>query len=119
MKWSFHRLRIRALQLLTKTVKPSVPLSYIIKSLGFGDAREAARFVINCGGVFECTGGATKGAAEVTTPEEGGGEFYLDCKSSAIEMVREVTEEEVAFKGAAFSDYLKAAVTLAGTNSEE
>lgn len=108
MRWSFHRLRIRSLQILSRVVKPSLPLStYLTPTLGFDGMQEAARFIVSCGGNL---------VEEVGVERQGGGgvEFSLDCKASTIEMVREVTEEEVSFKGAAFADYLKSAV-LAGS----
>ncbi len=141
MRWSFHHLRIRALQVLTRTVKPSLPLGgYLLQSLAFASPSEAARFITACGGVLvevgagegsSSGGGGAAGAAGGAGAGEGGGselalppppppplpapEFrlVLDCKASCIEMVREVTKEEEVFRGAGLVDYLKAAVAVA------
>ena len=113
MRWSFHVLRIRALQTLTRTVKPSLPLgSYLMRALAFECPREAARFIVACGGLLEEAPSAGGSGEEGTAlPPEF--RLVLDCKGSAIEMVREVTEEERVFKGAGLADYLKAAVAVA------
>jgi hypothetical protein len=53
MRWSFHHLRIRALQILTRTVKPSLPLGgYLLHTLAFDSPSEAARFIMACGGAL-------------------------------------------------------------------
>jgi len=121
MKWAFHGLRNRALQILTRTVKPSLPLgAYLVPSLAFETPGDAARFIHDCGGAMEevaapsgegiATGGAAEGgegAAAAPPPEF---RLFLDGAKSHIELVREVTEEEISVKGAALTDYLKMAV---------
>ena len=119
MKWSFHTLRIRALQILTRTVKPSLPLGgYLMHALAFDSASEAARFILACGGVLEelqAPAGAGEGGGQGPPPQHLAPEFrlVLDCKASAIERVREVTQEERVFKDGGLTDYLKAAVAAA------
>ena len=126
MKWCFHVLRIRALQVLTRAVKPSLPLGgYLAPSLGFASPSDAARFIHACGGALVEAPAAAAAAAAGGGGSGGSGEapplpapehrLVLDCKASAIEMVREVTREELAFRGAALGDYLKAAVAASAT----
>ena len=116
MRWSFHHLRIRALQLLARAVrqgpKPSLPLGgYLVQALAFESPSDAARFILACGGVLvEVEEGGGGGAQQQLPPEF---RLVLDCKASVIEMVREVTEEEKVFRGAGLADYLKAAVAVA------
>ena len=120
MRWSFHHLRIRALQLLARAVrqgpKPSLPLGgYLVQALAFESPSDAARFILACGGVLVeveegGSGGGGGGAQQLLPPEF---RLVLDCKASVIEMVREVTEEEKVFRGAGLADYLKAAVAVA------
>lgn len=52
MEWTAHTSRIKALQVLTKSIKPSLPLPWLTSLLAFDSQREAHKFISGCGGVW-------------------------------------------------------------------
>lgn len=81
MQLLFHRVRIRALQVMTDSFKPSLELSFIASELAFESEASAKDFATRAGGVF------------IDPP---GGDTVLDCKASHIVMIHELdsTEEQ-------------------------
>ncbi len=100
MGWCAHKLRTRALQALTKAVRPSLPLGeYLVPALGWATQREAARFIHACGGALaEAPAAAQRDdAAGAAVPPTA---FVLDCKASDVQLTRESTAEEKNFASA-------------------
>jgi len=73
MDWLGARVRSRALAALCKGAQPSLPLSFLVRALGFDSVDDARSFLARCGGVVLERGGA---------PE-------LDCKASVIVPVKD------------------------------
>ena len=101
-----NRIRIRALQALCKAVKPSLPLSFVARDLGFETEADAAALLRSCGGVLVDKDDApADGAAAAGPPRR---VPHLDTKVSVIVEVRQATQEEKEFQSAG----LKALATL-------
>jgi hypothetical protein len=52
IEWTAHNTRISALMALSKSVKPTIPLSFLTRMLAFESQGDAARFLRRCGGVL-------------------------------------------------------------------
>ena len=76
MDWLADGVRARALAALCRGARPTLPLAFLVRALGFESAADARAFLAKCGGVVLP---ATEAAA--------GG--MLDCAASAIVAPRE------------------------------
>ena len=74
LDWCASSMRTRALTALTRSVKPALPLAWLVRILGFEDSADARVFLRKCGGVL----------VEAPAPSEA----MLDCAASAIVPVR-------------------------------
>lgn len=88
MDWLADGLRARALAALCKGARPTLPLAFVVRVLGFESGADARSFLARCGGVLVERERERAGATGSALASAAGPELLLDCAASSIVPVR-------------------------------